>query len=321
MHSLVQQLKSKWSAYLLDHFSLQVGLSGGVDSVVLLHILTQLRDSLGFKLSAIHINHGISANAEYWTNYCQDLCDTLGVELTIVRHQIKRVGGESLENNARKIRYQEFAKSDENLIALAHHQNDQIETTLSQVFRGSDLHNIAGMQELSSKYGKQFWRPLLNTPRSMIEDYACEFNLVHIEDESNSDTNYLRNFIRHDVLPRLLQFDPNIGGKILKLPIQTNELLALVDEVAQDDLSGCLQQKLETNLVELEKFKLLSSRRQQNMLAYYIKQQNLPLPSQRQLTEFIRQALSCEWDRSPQLKLGSKHLIIKKRGDIFIRGI
>ena len=220
LHKLVQQVQLKWLEQVSGHFSYQLALSGGIDSVVLLHILSRVSHELNFKLSAIHIHHGLSPNAESWTEFCRELCLKLNVELTIVRHTVTRTGGESLENNARKIRYAAFTQSNADVMILAHHQNDQIESVLSQIMRGSDLHNIAGMRELSTKGQQTYWRPLLNVTRHAIEDYAGEFDLSYITDESNFDTSYLRNFIRHDILPRLLKFDTNMGSKILKLPQQ-----------------------------------------------------------------------------------------------------
>lgn len=318
MHPLVHYVKNKWPQN--GHFSYLLGLSGGADSVVLLHILSQIINNntdSNETLSAIHINHGISPNSNIWEKFCQEYCQDLNIKLNIVRHQVTKSGGESLENNARKIRYQEFYNSRHNVIVLAHHQNDQIETTLSQIFRGSDLHNVAAMQMLKHKQNVLLWRPLLNISRVQIEEYAKEHRLEYITDESNHDISYLRNFIRHKILPELLKFDKDISPKILKLPNQLQNMLALIDEVASSDLNDILDISGSTILVE--KLSMLSYKRQQNAVAYFIKQQNLPLPTNKQLEEFIRQSLTSKWDKTPYLKLDNNNNIIKQKSAILIQ--
>ncbi len=205
--------------------SYTVALSGGVDSVVLLHTLNQIRNLQNIKLKAIHINHGISSNALMWQNFCQELCTKLAIPLSIIQGKITKNGGESLENNARNFRYQAFSNESNTIITLAHHQNDQIETMLSQIFRGSDLHNIASMKTISQKQQTIFWRPLLNVTKLQILDYAKQFNLNFVDDESNLDKKYLRNFIRHEIMPSLNSWDNHIETKLLNvLKITLNKL-------------------------------------------------------------------------------------------------
>lgn len=333
MHPLEQQVLANWPQQLTPNLSYQVGLSGGVDSVVLLHILHQIKhlitDTTTFTLTAAHINHGISVNAATWEKFCSNYCRTLGIELHIIQHKVTKLGGESLENNARQIRYQAFFKSSADVIILAHQQNDQVETTLSQIFRGSDLHNIASMQELSQKHNKLIFRPLLGISRQQIENYAHDYQLNYITDESNSDTTYLRNFIRHEIIPKLNTFDKNIDGKVLKLPHQLQKLLALVDEVAASDFANTkgeynpiLPHEFGSNprmtILLIDKFSALSEQRQINVLVYFLKQQQLPLPTAKQLNEFIRQALTSTWDKEPQLIVDKDHILTKMKQFIAI---
>ena len=180
--------------------TIAIGLSGGVDSIVLLHILKTISTYKNFKLSAIHVNHGISFDAKNWELFCQEQCNLMDIQLNIYQSKVTKNGGDSLENNARIARYGYFLNNEAKVINLAHHKKDQIETVLSQILRGSDLHNIASMQHISRKQGKIFVRPLLDISRDDIENYAREFNLQYINDDSNQDTTYLRNFIRHRVL-------------------------------------------------------------------------------------------------------------------------
>lgn len=325
MHYLVQHVLEKYQEQLLTnelfsgktskHPTLVVGLSGGVDSVVLLHILTQIR--LGkTNLGAIHINHGLSPNANLWQQFCCQYCESLNIDLQIAQHTVTKGGGESLENNARKIRYNEFSKTNAQIIALAHQKDDQIETTLSQVLRGSDLHNIGAMRELSQKHNKYIWRPLLNISRTQIEDYAAQHQLNHIEDESNTDISYLRNFIRHNILPELTKFDKNIRNKILKLPSQVQNTLDVIDSIAASDLANACALVDGVQVIMVEQFRQLDGLRQHNLLTHYLKKHSMPLPTYAQTKEFIRQALSAGLDKHPSLQLDKTHRLIKSKHQI-----
>ncbi len=324
MDRLVASILNAWpSQFATTNLSVTVALSGGVDSVSLLHLLFTIVQfqhlPYKIKLEAIHINHGISPNAISWENFCQNFCDQLGISLKICRHQVQKNGGESLENNARKIRYQEFLQHESDIIILAHHKFDQIETTLSQIFRGSDIHNIAAMRSITRRDDKIFWRPLLSYTKTDLEEYAQRNNLSHITDESNNDTSYLRNFIRNDILPRLIKWDKNIENKILNINVQIQNTLELTDEIAQTDYSIC-KSSLDDNINSLNAsvFKELSSLRQHNLLNYYILHNSQPLPSTLQIREFIRQINNCKIDKSPRLELSKTHALIMSKNTIFI---
>jgi len=309
-HSLSEHV----AHYLPDVWqNICVGLSGGVDSVVLLHVLKQLKPEIN--LTAIHINHGISPNADTWATFCQKFCDNFKTPLHIENVSLNRSGGESLENLARIARHNVFLQSPAEVVALAHHQNDQVETILSQLFRGSDLHNIAAMHEISQKQNKTLWRPLLGVSRKQIEEYATLFELEYISDESNLDTAFLRNFIRHDVIPLLTEWDNNIVSKVLNFNGQLQRMLAITDEVGADDLAKCCADGQNINL---ELFKFLSNNRQINLLSQFIKSNNLPLPSHKQLVEFTKQANTSNWDKKPQLKLNDKTVLMKYKDSIYL---
>ena len=297
--------------------TIAVALSGGVDSIVLLHILKIISTHKNFKLTAIHINHGISPNANDWELFCQEQCSLMNIKLDIYQSNVTKNGGESLENNARIARYEHFLNNEADVISIAHHKKDQVETVLSQIVRGSDLHNIASMKAISKKQGKIFLRPLLDISRNEIENYAKEFNLQYINDESNLDTNYLRNFIRHRVLPLLLEFDKDVEAKVLKLPYQLQGILAYLDEISTNDLLTIL----DSNFIDINKFKELLPIAQIQLINKYLNINNLPFPTTKQLNEFIRQALDSKWDSTPSLKLNQKYKIIKTKNHIKIEAI
>jgi tRNA(Ile)-lysidine synthase len=174
-----------------------VGLSGGVDSVVLLH---KLRDVPG--VSAIHVHHGLSPNADAWAAFCRRLCKRLGVPLTVRKVKVVK-RGEGLEAAARAARYEIFRKIPVDVLALAHHLDDQAETVLMNLLRGTGLRGARGMLPRSQFNEKTLLRPLLDTSRREIEAYARRHGLEWIEDESNADESLTRNFIRRRVGPLL----------------------------------------------------------------------------------------------------------------------
>ena len=182
-----------------------VGLSGGVDSVVLLHLLGR---NPGLRLQAIHVHHGLSPNADSWTAFCRQLCKRLAVPLTIKKIRVVRKG-KGLEAAARAARYKTFGEAKAGCIALAHNLDDQAETVLMNLLRGAGARGASGMPVRARFGDKTLWRPLLGTPRSAIEAYARRHRLDWIEDESNADEALTRNFIRRRIGPLLEQKFPH----------------------------------------------------------------------------------------------------------------
>jgi tRNA(Ile)-lysidine synthase len=176
--------------------TIAVGLSGGVDSVVLLH---QLKDR---GVSAIHVHHGLSPNADAWASFCRSLCKKLDIPFKVKRVKVRRAR-QGLEAAAREARYEAFRAADADVIALAHNLDDQAETVLMNLLRGAGARGASGMAERTRSGGKVFLRPLLGTTRKEILAYAHRHELEWIEDESNADQALTRNFIRRSVGPLL----------------------------------------------------------------------------------------------------------------------
>lgn len=314
----IESILAKWPSTLDGHLHYCIGLSGGIDSVVLLDLFARLKKRQQFKLSAIHVNHGISANSDSWQDFCSKLCNDLEIPLVTARLQIQKIAGIGMENSARIARYLEYIKSGADVIILAHHQDDQIETLLSQLMRGSDMHNIAAMQEVSSKQGQQYWRPLLAYSKNQILAYAKEHKLANIEDESNYDCSYLRNFLRNKIIPELINFDPHVITKLDKALSSIQEAVLLNDQLAQEDLL-VVQDNL--GQIDICKFKNLQLSRQLNLLSYFIRQKKLPLPTRKQLIEFIRQALTGANYRHPKLTITKQISILRKKNKIVLENI
>ena len=178
------------------------GLSGGVDSVVLLHVLHALAPAFGYRLSAFHVNHGMSPNADDWQEFCSSLCLESGIPFKAAGVKVKNQH-HGLEAAARDARRAAFMKLAVDAIAFGHHLDDQAETVLFNLLRGAGLQGASGMPALGELGGKMLVRPLLEVPRRAVLDYAKANRLDWIEDESNADEALTRNFIRRRVGPLL----------------------------------------------------------------------------------------------------------------------
>lgn len=174
-----------------------VGLSGGVDSVVLLHLLKRRR---GLRLSAIHVHHGLSPNADAWARFCRGLCRRWKIPLRVRRVEVARAG-KGPEAAARAARYAAFKEVRADALALAHHLDDQAETVLMNLLRGAGPRGASGMPASARLDGKWLLRPLLEVPREAIVAYARRHALAWVEDESNADESLTRNFVRRRLGP------------------------------------------------------------------------------------------------------------------------
>lgn len=179
-----------------------VGLSGGVDSVVLLHALSR-----HLPVRAVHVHHGLSPNADAWARFCRARCRSLGVPLTVRRMRVARAG-KGLEAAAREARYAVFRSLPVDAIVLAHQLDDQAETVLMNLLRGAGLRGASGMPAVRRFHGKALVRPLLEVPREAIVDYAKRHGLEWIEDESNAREALTRNFLRRRIGPLLAERYP-----------------------------------------------------------------------------------------------------------------
>ena len=221
---------------LPSHTVVEVGLSGGLDSVVLLHLLHRMREFRYFDLRAVHVHHGLSTNADSWAKFCQDYCQRLNVALRVCRVNVEKQG-KGLEAAARAARYQAFSDGLKKIIVLAHHRNDQIETFMLSAVRGGGLRGMAAMpvwRDLNEEI--QIWRPLLAFSRQELAEYAQQWGLSFVEDESNEDSGYLRNWMRSQALLQWQQRIPNFEQQICANVRLLQEDLQLLDELIESFL-------------------------------------------------------------------------------------
>ena len=295
---------------------LVLGLSGGVDSMVLLHLLFAVRRSNSVQLSAVHVNHQISPNADRWARLCAERCAELSVEFREVRVEVPRRGGESLEAMAREARYVHFRAQVADAVALAHQLDDQAETLLLQLLRGAGARGLAAMpvvRVLNARTGLKLVRPLLQAARSDIEAYARRHALAWVEDESNTSLEFDRNYLRRQVLPRIAERFPGYRQTWLRASRNLGDLNELTDEIAQADAIGALH----GGNLRIASLRDLSSARALNLLRWHLAQQGLPMPRRDSLEEALRQLLEASPGAQPCIALGPVRLA-RHRGQLLL---
>ncbi len=271
-----------------------VALSGGMDSVVLLHALLRLRASgaIPLELSAVHVHHGLSSRADAWADFCAECCREWGVPLELVRVSVPRDSGEGLEGAARRLRHAAFSACAADWLALAHHRDDQAETVLLNLLRGAGVAGAAGMlAERPQRHGPTLIRPLLDVPRSMIEAYAAEHGLRWIDDESNADRHFRRNFLRHDILPALEDKFSGARQSLARAAGHFAETSQLLDELATLDLERVCQA---SGRIGLAAFNSLSPARARNLLRHAWSLAGFRAPDARWIDEALKQLAAAD---------------------------
>ncbi len=301
---LADRVRSQLRDYVPRGARLVVGLSGGIDSVVLLHLLVRGLRLSPSRISAIHVNHQLSPQASSWVSFCRRFCRELDVRLRVMKVDVKR--GNSTESAARSARYAAFAASGADTVVLAHNRDDQAETIMLQLVRGAGPRGLAAMPLFrpAAPGVPAVLRPLLEVPRSLIAAYASRHRLKWVEDDSNVDRHYLRNFLRHEVLPLIEGQRPGSGAVLARAARLQAEASDLLDELALIDLGGSLPQ----GKLELAPLRVLPGHRARNALRLFLRGNGLPIPDSDRLQELIRQALTAGRDAAVCMRLGESDL-------------
>lgn len=283
-----------WRPFATAPTRIAIALSGGRDSMVLLDALAVLAPELGIALSAVHVHHGLSANADAWAAFCVDECAKRAVPFAVQRVRVERAGGASLEATARTARYAALANVDADIVALAHHADDQAETLLLQLLRGSGPHGLAAMpRHHGPPTGPALLRPFLRLPRAAIDAYASTRALTWVDDESNANTGMKRNFLRHEIAPHLATAFPGYPATLVRAAQHQAEAAQLVDELAALDAASAIAPDV-TPGATLDRAALiaLSERaphRARNLLRWFLRQQGLAAPSAARLAAMLEQ--------------------------------
>jgi tRNA(Ile)-lysidine synthase len=277
---------------------LTVGYSGGLDSSVLLHLLAGLRASAGFSLTAVHIHHGLSPQADAWSRHCAQVCHALEVPLAIHRVTVQPAG-EGLEAASRAARYRVFSRLDTDILVLAHHRDDQAETVLLQLLRGAGLKGLAAMPEARPLAGTVLLRPLLAATRAEIAAWAVARGIGWVEDESNTDVRLARNALRQQVMPGLVACFPDAAKALAQAAGQFAEAAALLDALAELDGRAAIT----AEGLALAALRELAEPRARNLLRLFLAQAGVEI-HQETLREALRQLLTARQDAQVRVDFG-----------------
>lgn len=253
-----------------------VAYSGGRDSTALLHATLQAAAPAGVEVLALHVNHGLSPDADDWQRRCKAQCERWAKRGLPARFAARRLEtqpgrGESVEAWARKARYQALRDmalvGGASLVLLAHHRRDQAETFVLQALRGAGVAGLSGMPALIERDGVTWARPWLGIEREMIERYVRRHRLVHVEDESNANVRYARNRLRHEVWPTLTAAFPHAEAALADAASWAQEAAACLQEWGEADVAALAQGEA----LDLKRWALLTSARRSNALRTWLR--------------------------------------------------
>ena len=276
-----------------------LALSGGLDSSVLLHVLTVVQERHQVPLRAVHVHHGLLPHADAWSRHCETACGQLGVPLEVVRLDLKVPSGESVEAFAREARYAALGDrlGSGEMLLTAQHQDDQAETLLLQLLRGAGIEGLVGMPACREWQNGWHARPLLGFSREQLQSWAAAQGVGWVEDDSNRDRRFDRNFLRHEVLPVMRRRWPAVAATIARSAGHLASSLDVLREEARADLAACREGD---SLDQAELFALSAARRAL-VLRAWCTSQGYPVPDQRRMHEIERQLTHAAGSASPRI--------------------
>jgi tRNA(Ile)-lysidine synthase len=282
-----ERVRSCLARYQATGKRVALALSGGIDSMVLLDVIARgiAANPAWIKaFQAIHVNHGLSANAARWAEFCVAACERRQVPIHVEVVSVARDSGQGMEAAARSARYAAIMNSDAEAVLTAQHQDDQAETVLHQMLRGTGLNGLAGMGEARTlRPGQLLLRPLLPVRRAEIETYAAEHGLKWVEDESNTDINITRNYLRHRLMPIVEEKFPHCAASLARTARHAAEAALLNEALAELDLQW------DGQTGDVRALDVLPAVRQVNALYHWLRWQQVDPPSHAQLAEWAAQ--------------------------------
>jgi tRNA(Ile)-lysidine synthase len=277
--------------------SIAVALSGGIDSMVLLDALAPLAQARAIAFSAIHVNHGISPHAPAWAAFCAEQCASRGITLSTIRLALGPGHRANLEAVARHARYRALRSAQVDVVALAHQVDDQAETVLLQLLRGAGPRGLSAMPRYQPGT-PALWRPLLDLTRAALAAYACERGLAWIDDESNANTRYKRNLLRHDISSRLAAHFPGYPATVARAAEHQAEASGLLDTLAMEDAAIVAV----PGGLDCARLTALAPARARNLLRWYLREQGLRSPSTALLGDMLRQLVAARPDAHTRIE-------------------
>ena len=283
-----------------------VAFSGGVDSTALLHALCESRGDLGLTLRAVHVNHHLQPQADEWAAHCRKIAALLAMPLDVLEVNVSPTRGESVEAAARTARYSAIAARlgrGEHLIT-AHHREDQLETVLLRLVRGAGVAGLGGMPETAPFGTGMLLRPLLGVERAALVAYCEAAQLTWIDDLSNADLRFDRNFLRARVIPALRERWPAVAECVARSGSHLAEARWLLDERAQEDLALAR----DGAGLRIPVLRGLAPARARNLLRFWIESAHQPVPSTAVLDQVMAQMLGARRDAMPLVVAGEREL-------------
>ena len=294
-----------------------VAYSGGVDSHVLLHLLASSKDLPIHCLKAIHIDHSLHDRSAQWAMHCEKVANNLGVDFQSIKVEVLNSHAMGVEAAARKVRYQAIAEklSAQDIVLTAQHQEDQAETLLLQLLRGAGPKGLSAMSSLSSLGEGKMVRPFLNTDQVEIMAYAREHKLEWVDDPSNTNNQFNRNYLRHEVWPVIIKRWPSASRLLSRSAKHCAEADTLLADLAKLDLAAVLGKKSKNSLT-IDGLLSLSAERCKNLLRYFIVFHQFSLPSATMLQRIIDEVCLSAEDSMPMIQWPGIQ-IRRYRGEIF----
>lgn len=282
-----------------------VGYSGGLDSHALLHLCAKFSK---LPVRAVYIHHGLQDEADQWSEHCSEVCAALQIPFKTLHIDASKRSGESPEETARKARYAALKSELESgdCLLTAHHQDDQSETVLLQLFRGAGVAGLAAMPVIREMNQTFHARPMLSFSRDGIHDYAKENDLKWIEDPSNADTDFDRNLLRHDIIPVIKNRWPQLGDSLSKMASQQQDALEIIEAMAGIDLASIVTQQ--SHVIDMAGLSKLSRARQLNVLRSWIHQCAHDAPTANVLHQVIASVLPAADDARPEVCWGESEI-------------
>lgn len=303
---------------LVESIDVGIAFSGGIDSTVLLHLAHRYRAAPGtptVRWHAFHIHHGLSPNADAWEAHCAVVAAACGMPYASREVAVPRDGGEGIEQAARIARYAALGDlcraSGVGLLLTAHHQDDQAETVILQMLRGAGLPGLSGMASYQPEHALlgpavAVGRPLLGIARAALEQVLAEAKLPHVQDESNCDTVYRRNALRHVIAPALETHFPGFSALLSRSATHAQTAMTLLQDLAEIDLAACRPDHpgdsnaaAAPDALAIPRLQQLSSQRFDNLLRHWLHRHGVQLPSTARLEEIRAQMLGAESDMHP----------------------
>jgi tRNA(Ile)-lysidine synthase len=282
--------------------SVAIAYSGGLDSSALLHLAHHYATEHGIRLFAFHIHHGISPNANQWLAHCKEECARLGITFDARQITLPSDGKSGVEEAARIKRYAalgELCRAHQvNLLLTAHHEDDQAETVLLQLLRGSGVAGLSGMDvvntapDLLDDESLHMARPLLFVSRAALSNFVSKNGIAYVDDESNTDPRYARNALRHQVMPVLAEAFPGFQGRFARTARHAQAAQRMLIELAAQDLEMCAAGEC----LDITQLKKLSPDRMDNLLRYWFGSHGVRMPSTSWLSEMRTQLLDAKED-------------------------